>query len=141
MQAQQRGRLDDHRRTDQSARADEDGTQTGDHAVGGTEMRPPFSRPIGDQQLVLDEYGFGHQRARRRDRRVGQRSPAGAETGRTDRAPLDPTKITIQARTFMNFEFAMDRHSWPVAAQCLVAAARYSASAHQAGVAAGEWGA
>jgi hypothetical protein len=36
------------------------GTQAGDHAIGGTEIGRPFSRAIEDQQLVLDEHGFGH---------------------------------------------------------------------------------
>ena len=33
--------------------------KTGDHAIGGAEIGRPFSRPIEDQQLVLDEHGFG----------------------------------------------------------------------------------
>ena len=60
MQAQQRGRLEDNRGTDQPARADEDRTQTGDHAIRGTEIGRPFSRTIEDQQLLLDEHGFSH---------------------------------------------------------------------------------
>ena len=63
MQAQQRGRFEDNRGTDQPARADEDRTQTSDHAIRGTEIGRPFSRTIEDQQLVLDEHGFGHHRA------------------------------------------------------------------------------
>jgi hypothetical protein len=38
------------------------GTQGGDHAIRGTEMGRPFSRTVEDQQLVLDEHGFGHHR-------------------------------------------------------------------------------
>jgi hypothetical protein len=32
----------------------------GDHAIRGMEIGRPFSRTIEDQQLVLDEHGFGH---------------------------------------------------------------------------------
>ena len=63
MQVQQRRRFEDNRETDQPARADEERTQTGDHAIRGTEIGRPFSRPIQDQQLVLDEHGFGHHSA------------------------------------------------------------------------------
>jgi hypothetical protein len=59
MQAQQRGRFEDNRGTDQSARADEGRTQTGDHTIRRTEIGRPFSKTIEDQQLVLDEHGFG----------------------------------------------------------------------------------
>jgi hypothetical protein len=37
-----------------------DRTQTGDHAIRGTETGRPFLRTLEDQQLVLDEHGFGH---------------------------------------------------------------------------------
>ena len=60
MQSQHRGRFEDNRGTDQPARAHKDRTQTGDHAIGGTQIGRPFSRTIEDQQLVLDEHGFGH---------------------------------------------------------------------------------
>ena len=63
MQAQQRGRFEDNRGTDQPARVDEDRTQTSDHAIRGTEIGRSFSRTIEDQQLVLDEHRFGHHRA------------------------------------------------------------------------------
>jgi hypothetical protein len=63
MQAQQRGRLEGNRGTDQPARADETRTQTGDHAIRGTEIGRPSSRTTEDQQLVPDEHGFGHHRA------------------------------------------------------------------------------
>ena len=63
MKVQQRGRFEDDRGTDQPARADEDRTQTGDDTIGGTQIGRPFSRSIEDQQLVLDEHGFGHHRA------------------------------------------------------------------------------
>ena len=62
MPAQHRGRFGDNRGTDQPARADEDRTQTGDHAIGGAEIGRPCSRPIEDQRLVLDEHGFRHHR-------------------------------------------------------------------------------
>ena len=63
MQAQQGGRFEDNRGTDQPARADEDRTQTGDHAIRGTEIGRAFSTTIEDEPLVLDEHGFGHHRA------------------------------------------------------------------------------
>src|SRR2546427_12298751 len=34
-------------------------TQAGDHAISEAEIGRPFPGPIEDQQLVLDEYGFG----------------------------------------------------------------------------------
>jgi rare lipoprotein A len=64
MQAQQGGRFEDNRGTDQPARADEDRTQTGDHAIRGTEIGRAFSTTIEDEQLVLAEHGFGHHRSR-----------------------------------------------------------------------------
>ena len=63
MQAQQRGRLDNNRGTDQTTGADEDRTQTGDHAIRGAEIGRSFSRTVEDQQLVLNEHGFAHHRA------------------------------------------------------------------------------
>jgi hypothetical protein len=60
MKAQQRRRFDDDRGTDQPALAHEECTQTGDNAITWTEIGRPLSRTIEDQQLVLDEYGFGH---------------------------------------------------------------------------------
>ena len=63
MKAQQRGRFQYDRGTDQPPRAHEHGTQAGDHAIKGTEIGRPCSRTIEDQQLVLDEHGFGHHRA------------------------------------------------------------------------------
>jgi hypothetical protein len=44
----------------QPARAHEERTQAGDNPIGRTEIGRPFSRTIEDQQLVLDEHGFGH---------------------------------------------------------------------------------
>jgi hypothetical protein len=63
MHVQQRRWFEDNRGTDQPARADEDRTQTGDQATRGTEIGRPFSRTVEDQQLVLDEHGFGHHSA------------------------------------------------------------------------------
>ena len=60
MKAQQHRRSEDDRGTDQPAWAHQERTQASDHAISGTEIRRPFSRPIEDQQLVLDEHGFGH---------------------------------------------------------------------------------
>jgi hypothetical protein len=60
MQAQQRGRFEDDRGTDQPARAHQERTQAGDNAISGTDIGRPFSRTTEDQQLVLDEHGFGH---------------------------------------------------------------------------------
>jgi hypothetical protein len=34
-------------------------TQAGDHAISEAEIGRPFPGTIEDQQLVLDEYGFG----------------------------------------------------------------------------------
>ena len=62
MQAQQRGRFEDNRGTDQPARTEEDRAQTSDHAISGTEIGRPSSRPIQDQHLVLDQQGFGNWR-------------------------------------------------------------------------------
>ena len=55
--------FEDNRGTDQPGRADEDRTQAGDRAIRGTEMGRPFSRAIEDQQLLVDEHGFGQHRA------------------------------------------------------------------------------
>ena len=38
-------------------------TQAGNHAIRGTEIGRAFSTTIEDEQLVLDERGFGHRRA------------------------------------------------------------------------------
>jgi hypothetical protein len=60
MKAQQRGRFEDDRGTNQPARAHDERTQAGDHPISEAEIGRPFPGPIEDQQLVLDEYGFGH---------------------------------------------------------------------------------
>jgi hypothetical protein len=64
MQAQQRGGLEDDCVTDQPARTYEEYAQAGDHAVRQAEIGGPFPGPIEDQQLVLDEHGFGNDGTR-----------------------------------------------------------------------------
>jgi hypothetical protein len=76
MKVQQRGRLEDDHGTDQPARAHEDRTQAGDHTIGGTQIRRPLSRPIEDQQLVLDD----------------------TDSATTERAPPGPASRTTAAR-------------------------------------------
>ena len=60
MKVQQRGRFEDDRGTNQPAPAHEGRTQAGDHTIGGTQVGRALSRPIEDEQLVLDEHGLGH---------------------------------------------------------------------------------
>jgi len=60
METQERGGFQDDRGTDQPARAHEERTEPGDHAVGEAEIGRPFPGTIENQQLVLDEDGFGH---------------------------------------------------------------------------------
>jgi hypothetical protein len=60
MKAQQRRRFEDDRGTDQPARAQEESTEAGNHAIRGAEIGRPFSGPIEDQQLLLDKDGFSH---------------------------------------------------------------------------------
>ena len=43
----------------QPARMREEHTHAGDHAIGGAEVGTTFPGPIEDQQLLLDEHGFG----------------------------------------------------------------------------------
>src|SRR6266852_6108217 len=38
----------------------EEGTHAGDHAIGGAEVGRTFPGAIEDQQLLLDENGFGY---------------------------------------------------------------------------------
>jgi len=59
--------------------------------------------------------------------RVGQRSPADAETGRPDRAPPNPTKMAGQ-RMLTNLEFAMDRWATGQIATTSPPAARMTSS-------------
>ena len=60
MEAQEGGGLQDDRDTDQPARAHEQRTEAGDHAIAEQEARRTLLGAIEDQQLLLDEYGFGH---------------------------------------------------------------------------------
>jgi hypothetical protein len=47
------------RDTDQPARAHEQRTEAGDYAIAEKEARRTLPGAIEDQQLLLDEYGFG----------------------------------------------------------------------------------
>ena len=60
MEAQERGGFEDDRGTDQPARAHEQRTHAGDDAISEAEIGRTFPGAIEDQQLVLDEHGFGH---------------------------------------------------------------------------------
>ena len=62
MKAQQRGGFEDDRGADHPAGSHEKATEAGDHAIRPAEIGGPFSGTIEDQQLVLDEDGFGHHR-------------------------------------------------------------------------------
>jgi hypothetical protein len=64
MKAQQGGGFEDDRGTDHPARLHEERTQAGDNTIREPKIGRPFSRPIEDQQLVLDEHGFGHRGTR-----------------------------------------------------------------------------
>jgi hypothetical protein len=59
MNAQQRGGFEHDRGSDQSARADEERTHAGDQAIREPEIGGPFPGTIEDQQLLLEEQGFG----------------------------------------------------------------------------------
>jgi hypothetical protein len=59
MKAQERGGLQDNRGTDQPTRAHEERTQASDDAIDNAEIWRPFPRPIEDEQLLLEEHGFG----------------------------------------------------------------------------------
>ena len=60
-QTRERGGLQDNRGTDQPARVDEERTHPSDDAIRDAETRCPFPNPIEDQQLLLEEHGFGDQ--------------------------------------------------------------------------------
>jgi hypothetical protein len=47
-------------------------THASDDAISEAEIGCTFPGTNEDQQLVLDEHGFGHHGTRRRDRRVGR---------------------------------------------------------------------
>jgi len=63
MQSQQGRRFEDNRGAGQPARADEACAQSSDYPIERTEIRRALSRPIQDQQLVLDEHGLSHHGA------------------------------------------------------------------------------
>src|SRR5713101_6447760 len=59
MEAQERGGFQNDRGTDQSARAHEERTHTGDHAINEEETGGTTPGTIEDEQLLLDEHRFG----------------------------------------------------------------------------------
>ena len=59
MKAQERGGLQDNAGTDQPSRAHEERTHASDDAIRQAEIRCPLPGPIEDQQLLLEEDGFG----------------------------------------------------------------------------------
>jgi len=59
MEAQERGGFQNDRGTDQSARAHEERTHAGDHAINEEEMGCTAPGTIEDEQLLLDEHRFG----------------------------------------------------------------------------------
>ena len=64
MEAQERGGFQDDRDTDQPARAHEQRTHAGDHAISEAEVGGTSPGAIEDQQLLLDEHGLGHDGTR-----------------------------------------------------------------------------
>ena len=58
MKTQERCRFEHDRGTDQSARAHEERTHAGDHAVREAEIGRPVPSTIQDQKLLLDQDGF-----------------------------------------------------------------------------------
>ena len=64
MEAQKRRGFQDDGGTDQPARAHEERARTGDHAISEAEVGGTAPGAIENQQLLLDEYGLGHQGTR-----------------------------------------------------------------------------
>jgi hypothetical protein len=64
MEPQEGGGFQDNGGSDQPARAHEERTQAGDDAITAVEPGSTFPGPIEDQQLLLDEQGFGHHGTR-----------------------------------------------------------------------------
>jgi hypothetical protein len=62
MEPQERRGFQDDRGTDQPALAHEERTHAGDDAICEAEIRCSFPGPIEDQQLLLEEHGFGGHR-------------------------------------------------------------------------------
>jgi hypothetical protein len=60
MEAQERGGFQDDGGTDQPARAHEQRAHGGDHPISEAEVGGSSPGAIENQQLLLDEYGFGH---------------------------------------------------------------------------------
>jgi hypothetical protein len=64
MEAQERRGFEDDRGTDQPARAHEQRADAGDDAISEAQIRGTSPGAIQNKQLVLDEDGLGHDRAR-----------------------------------------------------------------------------
>src|SRR5712692_8261926 len=64
MEAQERGGFQDDGGTDQPARAYEQRTHAGDHPSSEADVGGTSPGAIGNQQLLLDEYGLGYDGAR-----------------------------------------------------------------------------
>ena len=62
MKAEESGGLQDNRSADQPARVNEERTDSSDDAIRDAEIRCPLPGPIEDQQLLLEEHGFGVHR-------------------------------------------------------------------------------
>ena len=62
MEAEERGRLQDDRGPHQSARAHEHRADADDHAITNPKARRTRSGAIEDQQLLLEQQRFGHNR-------------------------------------------------------------------------------
>ena len=60
MESEERGGLQDNCDTEQPARAHEQRTEAGHQAITETEAWRTLPGPIENQQLLLDEHGFGH---------------------------------------------------------------------------------
>ena len=62
-------------RTDQASGANEESTQTGDEAIGKTQIASPLPRAIDDQELLLNQNGLGdHRTDAARPQETGNRS-------------------------------------------------------------------
>ena len=110
MEAQKRGGFQDDRNTDQPARPHEQRTEARDHAV--SEPQPWRTRPgaIEDQQLLLDEHGFGHDgtHAAGPGKPSDGRQHVQKKDGRA-RASHNQSKIAKSSETFANQHFAMHK--------------------------------
>jgi hypothetical protein len=61
---QQGGRLQNDGGTENAYPAHEKGTQTGDDPISGAQVGRTFAAAIEDQQLMLDQHGFGNNDCR-----------------------------------------------------------------------------